>query len=331
MVGLELDYGELRAVEMRRTKNSLQMINWARAPLPPETLDEGLILQPQAVGEILERFWLDKGFKSRDVVVGLSNKDVIIRFAEFPRVPQEKLRTMIRYQARDLLPISLDDAVMDFSVIGPAPALGEQGHMQEILLVATKRAIINNYLEALTTARLEPLDINVISLALQQLISPERGEGVVTRLNLANDSSNMLVTAAGIPRLARRLVSRLQDMAVRLDCPLQDVVARCGAAPGETFPDAFIDWGEALMGEIRSSINYYQSQQGAVPVEKLILSGRGAFIAGFARQMEEAFAIPVVPANPLQFLEKVPPAFTGTNGVVYAVSFALARGGLESA
>lgn len=329
VVGLEMDHGELRAVELQRGRNGLQYVSAGRISLPLTAIAEGLILETRTVAETLSKFWAEQGFKSRDVVLGVSNKDVLIRFTEFPVVPASKLGAMIRYHTRDLIPISLEDGIMDYAVLGPAS--GEQQEMQEILLVATQRPMIESFLEVLNAAHLKARDINVVPLVLQNLLPPAEAKGAVAILDLANGSSNILVTMDGKPRLARRLTSNLQDLAPRLYCTLDEVVERSGAAPNEIFPDAFVDWGETLVGEIRSSINYYQSQEDAMPVEKLLLSGRGASITGFAAQLQEIFAVPVVLANPLNFLDGKSPAssIAEQQAVDCAVAFALAMNGLE--
>ncbi|MEW5922000.1 MAG: pilus assembly protein PilM [Bacillota bacterium] len=328
VVGLEFDYGELRAVELGGRKGSPEIISWGRLSLPETALADGIVLEPQRVGEMLGQLWTRAAFRSRETVLGISNQGVLVRFATFPRVPEEKLKNMVRYQARDLLPFSLDEVVMDFSVVGEVQR--ENDKLIEILLVAAQREMIKKFLTSLEPAKLKPRDINVSSLTLLQIIPPHPREGAVAVLDLANGSSMLLLATAGIPRLARRLSSSLQDAALRLACTLDEVVVRAGAAPGEPFPDAFIDWGETLVGEVRSSINYYQAQPGAAAVQEIILSGRGARIMGLADQLQEIFEIPISIADPLQFVRSVKYDLAGFKAAAadFAVSFALARGGL---
>ncbi|HAP32544.1 MAG TPA: hypothetical protein DCQ14_05775 [Firmicutes bacterium] len=326
---LDLDHGELRAVELRSSKSGLELLTWGRTPLPAEALSNGRILQPHVVAGSLERLWKENKFKSREVIVGVSSQDVLVRFASFPRIPLEKIRSMVRFQTRDYLPISLDDAIMDLSIIGPAAEAKE--HMQEVLLVATPRIMIQNILETVAQAGLKPRDINVASLSLLQLlpISINSNDGVVAFLDLANGSSNIFVaTAAGIPRLARRLFTGLQYAAELMRCSLPVVLQEAGAATDSAHPAPYNEWVDSLVKDVRSSISYYQAQAGAAPVERLILSGRGARLAGIACLLEDIFGIPVSTVAPLQLINSIKRdrGALEKEAVDYAVSIALACG-----
>jgi len=328
IAGVDIDYGELRVVELGGRRNAPELLSWGRVQLPAEAVEGGVILQPQAVGDALERLWNEQRIKSRDVIFGVSNQSVIVRFATFPQVPEGKLQNMIRYQARDFLPVSLENSIMDFSVVSTVNKGKEK--LLEVLLVVAQRELINHYITVCNLSKLRIRDIHVTSLALTELLPAGAPEGATAILSLGNGASNFLLTAEETPRLARYLSSGLKEAAEKLGCSLEEVVQQAGAGPGEPFPDVFVDWAEAMVGEVRSSIQYYQSQPEAVPVVRLILLGRGARIKGFAGQMEKIFGIPVSLADPMQLLKKVPHNCAGflNEGTDYGVAFALARGGL---
>jgi type IV pilus assembly protein PilM len=280
------------------------------------------------VAESLQRLWRENKFRSREVIVGVSSQDVLVRFASFPPIPLEKIRSMVRFQARDYLPISLDDAIMDLSIIGPAAEAKE--NMQEVLLVATPRTMIQNILDAVAQAGLKPRDINVVSLSLLQLLplNINSNDGVVAFLDLANGSSNILVAnAAGMPRMARCLFTGLQYAAELLHCSLPAVLQKAGAAKDSEHPAPFNEWVDSLVKDVRASISYYQGQAAAAPVERLILSGRGARLAGIVHLLEDIFGIPVSTAAPLILMNSIKGDREALEkeAVDYAVSIALAH------
>ncbi len=327
IAGVEIDYGELRVVELGGKRGAPELLNWGRAPLPPGAIKDGFILQPQAVGEVLEQLWKERKIKSRNVIFGVSNQEIIVRFANFPPVPEEKLQKMIRYQARDLLPVSIEHSIMDFSVIGTA---GEGKDVSsEVLIVVAPKEMIEAFLQAGSRAGLTVRDIHVTTLSLIQLLPSPPPEGATAFLGLNNGSSTLLLTAAKAPRLARYLSSGLQEVAEQLGCSLQETIDRAGAGPGEPFPEAFVDWAESLLGDIRSSIQYYEAQPGMAALRQIIL-GRGARVEGFPGQLSDIFSMPVSLADPLQFIRKARKNavdFAGES-IDYSASFALARGGL---
>jgi Tfp pilus assembly PilM family ATPase len=54
----------------------------------------------------------------------------------------------------------------------------------------------------------------------------------------------------------------------------------------------------ALVDDLRLSLDYYSAQDAAVPVERIVLSGPGSVIAGFASGVEGGLGLPVSSSRP---------------------------------
>jgi type IV pilus assembly protein PilM len=328
-VGLELDAQEARVVEIKGGPRAPALIRWGRIPLPDGAVEEGMVHRPQEVGQALAELWRTRGIGSREVIVGVSNQAVLVRFATFPRVPREKLGNVIRFQAQEHLPMALSSVVLDYAVIGEAN--GEGGaHGLEVLLVAARREMLDGFLAALAAARLKPRDVDVASLALLRILPGKERAGTVALVNVANGLSNILVAAGGVPRLARLMPVSLREAAGTLGTTLREVVPSGGAGQ-ERPPESLRPWCDGLAGEIRSSVGYYETQRGAA-VELVLLSGRGARVAGLPAHLQESLGIPVRTVQPLDGIKVTAPADAGIRreALDYAVSIGLARRGMEA-
>lgn len=320
-VGLELDAGEARAVELRGRANAPTLAAWGRVALPAGAVVDGAVAQPETVGRALADLWVSAGIGAREVVLGVVNQDVLVRFAILPKVPRDKLPNVIRYQAPEYLPVALDTVVWDFAVIGEKPGTGPP--FLEVLLVAARREMVDGFLAALAAARLTPRDIDVASLALLRLL-PSRGEkaSAVMLLHLADYLSTVLIVAGGVPRLARIVSVGLSEL--------------CGTT-GHGVPmftdhrpaEVLRSWVGSLEAEIRSLVGYYQAQPGAKAVETVILSGRGARVPGLLRMLEENLGVGVMILDPLKGLKPRGPGVKIEPAVDFAVGIGLARRGLE--
>ena len=51
------------------------------------------------------------------VVLGVNNENVIMRYATFPKVPDDKLKSVISMQAQDFIPVPVSELGLDFVVI----------------------------------------------------------------------------------------------------------------------------------------------------------------------------------------------------------------------
>lgn len=326
-VGLELDSGSARVVELSGSPWAPKLSAFASIDLPEGAVEEGMIVHPEVVSEALKELWATEHLKSRQVLLGLSNHGVMVRYATMPKVPLDKLDNVVRYQAQEYLPIPLSSVVLDYLVVGEttidtAPAL-------ELLLVAAQRDMLSKFIEALSMARLEIIDIEVSALALMRVLPVSAGSGTVAVVNVANGLSNVLVAAQGNPRLARLIPAKLKDICEALGCSPGELLTGVVTASEKT-PAVLNGWIKNLAAEIRSSISYYQGQDGSSEVEELFLNGRGSRLRGIVSELEELLGLPVRVISPLvDFSNYTRKAESESETMDYAVSAGLALRGLE--
>ncbi|MDW7740387.1 MAG: type IV pilus assembly protein PilM [Bacillota bacterium] len=329
-IGLEIDSGSARIVELVGKPKSAKLTNIGSIDLPNEAVREGLVIEPAQVGSALKELWASRGIKERGVILGVSNQGVLVRNITIPKVPKDKLRNVVQFQAEEHLPIPLNNVVLDYLVLGETITSEEAQPALEVLLVAARRDMLNKFLEALELANLEPLDIDVSSMTQIGLL-PEKAQAMtIAMVNVANGLNSILISDQGKPRLARLGMTKIIDLAEKLDSSLSDVfnsetLAKTGAS------DVVIDWTNSLAGEIRSSITYYQDQPDASQVEGVLLSGKGAMLKGIAAYLENNINLPVRIFNPLEEFNpaKRRMAKNDLDVVEYTLSAGLASRGLE--
>ncbi len=327
-VGLEIDTGIARAVEVSGTPDNPRLVNMAGVELAPGAIEEGMVVQPREVGEALIELWTSGEIKHRQVLLGVANQAVLVRYATIPKVPPDKLGNIIRYQAQESLPIPLESVVMDYQIIGE---IEEEGRtVFEVLLVAARRDMLEGFLEALSIAKLEPDDIDVSTLALIHTLPEKAMDRTVAIVNIANGLSNILVSDHGRPRMARLVSYKLKDLADGLGCSLEDILSDQVYKAGNAV-QVFDRWSESVVAETRSSLTYYQNQASASELEAIILNGRGARLRGIAGKLEAELELPVRIVNPFAAYKNADEKNLGSgiDAVEYAICAGLARRGLE--
>ncbi len=324
LAGLEIDTGEIRAVQLSGTHQAPRLEAWGRESLPQEAVNEGIIQQPQQVAHALMKLWSEEGFKGENVVLGVSNKEVLVRFANFQKVPEDKLGGLIKHQAQEHLPLPLESVIMDYTVIGEAG--GQSGNMYEVILVAAKREMLDVFISTLSAARLNIMDIDVSSLVLLKSVCDIQREGAVFLVDIANGQSNILILARNVPRLSRRVPFCLKDAADMLELKVEEMLSQNTLAEFPT--EKYQGWQNSFISEIRSSISYYQAQPGALEVEEILLSGKGARAPGLAAYTEESSGIPVKTIKPFKGVDNYNSIGSGQE-LDYSVAMSLALRGLE--
>ena len=336
IVGLEMDTGVIRAVELKGRDGRAKVVAAGREELPEGAVVQGLVEDVDAVGSALERLWRKARFNSRDVVLGSFNQGVLMRLINFPKVPEDKLAQALRLQAGDYFPIPLSQMVLDFAVVGEVEN-NEMESSYEVLLVAAKKAQLDKCLTALRYSRLRAKVIDASPLALMRTLPQEKIADTVILVDICNGQSSLLMVSKGVPRFARFVPVSLQQYLDGLGLSLFEAEAgvqdRDFVAVGKENSDSSLlkKWVMDLAGEIRSSVGYVSKQENWDEVKMLMLSGRGARVEGLAGMLEDELAVPVEIVDPLKNV-----TLAGSRGVDweldgtdFAVSIGLALRGLE--
>src|SRR5450830_1132492 len=87
-------------------------------------------------------------------------------------LPEEQLEILVELEAAQYMPFALEDASLDFFILGPAPPLaGQTGREIDVLLVAARRASVQRRLDAAMAAGLTPIVMDSEALALQAALA----------------------------------------------------------------------------------------------------------------------------------------------------------------
>lgn len=202
-IGLDIDRGSLKAVQISGSRGgyTLQHVGYHR--LPPGTIAEGEVADHDLLAAEIKEFWNSHSFKGKSVILGVANQKVVVRLLDFPRMEPDDLKTAIGFEAQDHIPMPVDEAVMDYVVLGPA---GEGSDLDRILIVAAQRDMISRYSSALRVAGLRPVGVDIKALALTRSALPNGSfeeEGAVLLLDIGSELTNLVIQQGGTPTLTR--------------------------------------------------------------------------------------------------------------------------------
>lgn len=314
IAGLDIEAGSVAATEIR-LNGSAQIAGVAIGSLPAGVFHEGEVVEAEGLAESLKALFGANKLSKR-VRLGIGNQQVLVRTVRLPAIedPRE-MEAAVRFQAQEQIPMPLDQAVLEWQVVGGVPAEEGAAPRVDVVVVAARRDMIATFLEPLRMAGLEPVGIDLSAFAMiralaDQVIAPEQqqpGEapheaqlychiGDVTNLAVARGRSCLFtrVSHAGLEEISERLGATRglnPEHAVQWlnHVGLQRRVEEVEGDP-ETVAEArqaLEEGTAALLDELRLSLDYYAAQEAALPVSQILISGPGSAIPGLAERMEE--------------------------------------------
>lgn len=196
------------------------VVRAAQVPLAPGLVEAGEVREPEAVGAAIRELWEKAGIKSRQAFLGVGNQRVVVREVALPWLPERELRNTLAFQVQEFIPMSTDDAVLDFDPIGEVDQGGRR--MQRILLVAAHKAMVNALIEAALAAKLDPVGVDLSPFAVIRAIGSgdealdldATGDEAV--IDIGAHVTSICVHDRGVTRFVRMLPSGGRDITIAI-------------------------------------------------------------------------------------------------------------------
>ena len=247
IIGLEMDSKEIRAVEIRGSIKNPEISAWGQIDLPEGIVKDGRVTNAQSLSIYIDKLINQNRFKSKNVILGINNQDVIIRFASFPKVPDDKVRNMIMFQAQEFIPVSLDDLQLDYVIVGEKQ--NEEGTFINVILVGARKKMLHDFIDAITGAKLMVNEIDSSMLAFGRAALGTANVNVFVVVGFNEDIANIMIFNKGIMSMARSV--SFSQSSIWANKRINDVN---NETPRAT------QIADILIGELRSSIGYYRMQ-----------------------------------------------------------------------
>src|SRR5918996_1648160 len=201
-IGLDIGSGLIKVAVIDHGKGQPELQKVAIAPLLPDAIVEGEIMDPGIVSEAIRQALAQAGVKQREVVTAVGGRDVIIKKIQIERVKEQQARELMRWEAEQHVPFDMESVELDFQILDP----DAEGLEMNVLLVAAKRELIDSKVRVLTDAGLEPALMDVDAFALHnafELNHPDAMQGMVALVNIGHDVTNINILDEGVPILTR--------------------------------------------------------------------------------------------------------------------------------
>ncbi len=320
LIGLDIGAHAVKAVQIQRVRGGYELKHLGLAPLGPDTIVDGVIMDSNAVIGAIQEIFKTNSIKTKDVAVAVSGHSVIIKPIRITRVQEHELEGAIQWEAEQHIPYAMEDVNIDFQVLPTAPPDAAE---MDVLLVAVKKEIINDYLAIISTAGLNAAVVDVESFALEnvynELCADASPGEVVALVNLGAAITNINILRNGISEFRRdsaiggnRYTESIQKM---LGLSFEQAEAlKLGSTEVEsrTFADAkpAIDMVSAeLAGDIRRSFDFFRSTAHTDTINKVLVSGGCARLPGLTAYLSEALEVPFEVLNPLRNVKADPKQF----------------------
>lgn len=307
VIGLDVGSSQTKIVELSPGKTK-KLINYGISKILPDAIVEGEIIDREAVLDSIRTLLESRNITTKDVVIGLAGRDVIIKRIVMDRLSEADTREQIRWEAEQYVPFDIQEVTLDFHVVNPN--FGE--NQQEIVIVAAKNELINNLSTLLKDLNLNPVIIDTAAFALQNAYeynyqpSPDESIGL---LNIGAGMTVINVVRGGSSLLARDVYygvnSYINKLQKEIGFNYEDAAnAVKGTIPVGASQDSiqgvFESFVNDLSTQIERSLQFLSTVTGEEKVNKMLITGGGALIPNLVEYLKRRLNVNVEVFNPFK-------------------------------
>lgn len=207
---LDIGTNAVRVVQLSSGgQDTWTLDHYGYAPVDLKTTSANSKESERRLGEIIMTAVGQSGIKTKNVAIGMPSQKTFTTVIDVPMMPEAELRSTIKYQIDQYIPMAVDEAKVDWVLLGQSAHNPQQ---QEVLLASTANSYAEERLEFI-----EGLGLNVIAaepdpIAMVRALLPSGVPDARLIIDVGELSTNLVVTFADAPRLVRTIPTGLHSL-----------------------------------------------------------------------------------------------------------------------
>lgn len=305
IVGIDIGSSSVKLVQLKEHKGTYTLQNVGLLPLPQEAIVDNTLMDTASIVDALKMLIASLGIKAAEAACSISGNSVIIRKIGMQTMTPDALEDQIQWEAEQYIPFDINDVYLDFQILSEDKT---DASRMNVLLVASKKDIINDYVVVLGEAGLKPVVMDIDSFAIQNAfeINYDVGpEEVIALVNIGASIMNMNIIKGGVSLFTR-------DVQVGGNLYTEEIQKQLGVSGTEAeeikirglghekVRDLMSRVNETLATEMMRSLDFYNSNAGDEKIARVFLSGGGAKNSLLPDAVAQRLGLPVDIINPFQ-------------------------------
>lgn len=321
LVGLDIGSHAIKLAEIEDTKKGRVLKNFGIIGLPQDAIVEGAIKEMEIVSSAIKTLYKNLKVKNRNVVTSISGYSVIVKKISIQKRGESELDASIQDEAEQYIPFDINDVNLDYEILSPPGGEGEEKKgesdkgLMDVMLVAAKKDIVEDYVSLLHLTGLNPAILDVDAFALQNAfeLSAESISGCYALVNVGAEELGINAIKNGVSIFTRdssyggyqineAIMSKFDvsyEDAEKIKLGGTKIDHKDKGTLEEIFSSVISGW----VNEIKRALDFLSTTYPDESIEKIVISGGSCRIPGFQKYLELETEIPVVELNPFGNLQ----------------------------
>lgn len=316
VIGLDIGASSIKVIQLQQSKKGTELKAFGALPLAPEVIVDGAVMDAEIVVDTIKEARRQFKLKGKNAAISVSGHSVIVKKIIVADMSREELESAIETEAQQYIPFDIEDVNVDFQILenDETVAEGEMG----VLLVAVKKEKVDEHIDLIKEASLDPIVVDVDAFALEnayELNYEVELDLVIGLVDIGAGTMNINILQGGVSSFVRDIsiggdhYTEAIQKEFNINYDVAEKLKRGQLVEGIAQEDVLAianTVSDDIAIEIQRSFDFFRASTMNVAVDKLYLSGGCSLFGGIDRFFEEKLGVEVEILNPFRNI-KIPP------------------------
>ncbi len=324
LIGLDIGSHSIKIVEIDDSKKGRVLKNFGIIELPPDAIVEGVFKEIESIGHAIEKLIKNLKIKNRNIATSISGFSVIVKKITVTSKEASELESTIQDEAEQYIPFDISEVNLDYDILSIEPENAPSRMDEEkdgssadknmdVMLVAAKKDIIDEYVTLTQVAGLSPMVLDVDAFALQNAFEAgnHEEEGCYAIVNIGAEELGINAIRNGISLFARDSsfggfqITEAIMSEFDISYKEAEMLKLGGIELGnrkKAFEKIFTTVASEWTLEIKRALDFVMSNYVEENITKIFISGGASKLPGFKEYLQLETEIPVEELNPFENL-----------------------------
>jgi type IV pilus assembly protein PilM len=322
LVGIDIGSHFIKVAEIEDSTRGMILQNFGMIEIPHEAIVEGSIKEMELVSSALKNLLKNLRIKNNNVATSISGYSIIVKKITIPQKAEVDLEKSIQHEAEQYIPFDINDVNLDFQIMasepkgeGEAEDKEDKEDLMDVLLVAAKKDIVEEYMSLFHLTELNPVVLDIDAFALQNAfeISNVEQSGCHALVHIGSQQLTINVVKDGVSIFTRDSSYGGYQITTGIQRKLEKSYEesekiKLGAIPIESnqrpiLEDIFSSTVTRWVQEIKRALDFVTTTFVDVKVDNIFLSGGSSLIPGVSKYLALETDLQVEVLNPFANLE----------------------------
>lgn len=336
--GLDIGSYNLKVVQLAKSGKTYRLVAFGSGPSTKKGLASEAEGDLNVLAEAIKKLHQEAKISTKNVVTALPQDQVFTRTVNLPTLSEEELRSAIRWEAEQYVPIPLEEATLAHQIVGQITIDNRQ--KIQVLIVAAPKRLVNKTLEVLKTAGLNTIGLETEIVAMARSLVAPNGE-IALVVDLGAKATDMAIVESGLVVYSRSIptageaLTRAVATGLGLEPSQAEAYKRAyGVDPQKLegkVKQAISPILEVVVSEIEKTIEFFRGETQKT-VKRVVLSGGTTGLPEVVSLMASKLSLEIQVGNPFERMEideSLKKQVSQAPASLYAVAIGLAMKDIE--